>query len=45
MQIKHFSLIAKDYRVLRDFYQDLLNLKLDFDDQENDYCQRENTLF
>lgn len=39
MKIKHFSLVGKDYTKLRDFYKDLLDLQLDFDDQENVYCQ------
>mgnify|MGYP001603841409 CR=1 FL=1 len=39
MKIKHFSLVAKDYTKLRDFYKDLLHLELDFDDKENAYCQ------
>lgn len=39
MKIKHFSLVGQDYTKLRDFYRDLLELKLDFDDVENEYCQ------
>lgn len=39
MKIKHFSLVSLDYTKLRDFYKDLLDLQLDFDDKENAYCQ------
>lgn len=39
IKIRHFSLVGKNYRELRDFYNGLLDLSLDFDDKENKYCQ------
>lgn len=31
--------MGDNYQILRNFYKKLLNLKLDFDDKKNEYCQ------